>query len=480
MRRSARPVLLVLAVMAGCQSPGVSSTGGTKGSADGAAPAPPSPPPAPPSPPPPPGIPPQGFPDGGAPGTVPPPGSQVCAKEQHVAEKVPVDIVLLVDASDSMDGLSGTESKWQRVRSALDAFVRDPGSAGLGVGLSFFPSPAPEETHACVKDADCANVPDVLPRCRQEGVCFAPGLPVAERLCSPGLVSPFNCAAGLTCVPRGRCPQSNTLCVEGGAPCPGGARCVTTPGVCRVATNICSVGRVGTLEVPIADLPGNAARVTTALAGRQPDGNTPMARAVDSVVAALAARRAALPGRKSVLVLATDGFPSCDATETVDAVVTRLERAFAAAPSLPTYVVGVFAAGDIATAQTTFQRFATAGGTRNAFLLTAGNDLSQTLLQALKQIRGQAVACDYGIPPTTTGPLDRDKVNVSTTSNGQPAELGRVPNAAACAGKAGWYYDDPAAARPRIVLCPESCARLQGDPAARVDLVFGCATRVIE
>lgn len=403
----------------------------------------------------------------------------MCAKEVHVAEKVPVDIVLLVDASSSMEGLSGAESKWQRVRTALGAFVRDPGSAGLGVGLSFFPGVAPEERHACVKDADCANVPGVLPRCGQEGVCFAPGLPLADRNCSPGLVSPFNCAAGLTCVARGRCPQNNALCVAGGAPCPG-APCVTTPGVCRVAATICSVGRVGTLEVPIADLPANAGPVTAALAAKQPDGNTPMARAVDSVLAALAERQRAVPGRKSVLVLATDGFPSCDASETVNAVVMRLERAFAAAPSVPTYVVGVFAAGEIATAQTTFQRFATAGGTKSAFLLSAGNDLSQTLLEALKQIRGQAVACDYGVPLPTTGSLDRDKVNVSTTSNSQTAELGRVPNAAACAGRAGWYYDDPLAPRPRIVLCPESCARLQNDPAARVDLVFGCATRVIE
>jgi hypothetical protein len=311
-------------------------------------------------------------------------------------------------------------------------------------------------------------------------VCFAPGLPLADRNCAPGLVTPFNCAAGLTCVARGKCATSGALCVEGGAPCPGGERCVTVPGVCRIATSICSVGKFATLDVPIADLPANADPVITALAARQPDGTTPMARAVDSVVAALTARQKMLPDRKSILVLATDGFPSCDAGETVDAVVARLERAFAAAPTLPTYVVGVFAAADLATAQTTFQRFATAGGTKAAFLLTAGNDLTQTLLAALKQIRGQAVACDYAIPPPQTGSLDLDKVNVTTTAASQTADLSRVPNAAACAGKPGWYYDDPTAPRPRIVLCPESCARLQGDPAARVDLVFGCATRVIE
>jgi hypothetical protein len=223
--------------------------------------------------------------------------------------------------------------------------------------------------------------------------------------------------------------------------------------------------------------------VVAALAGREPDGSTPMARAIDSVMASLAARQKTLPDRRSVLVLATDGFPTCDAEQTVDGVVARLERAFGGAPSVPTYVVGVFAAADLTTAQATFQRFATAGGTRTPFLLTAGNDLTQTLLDALKQIRGQAVACDYAIPQPQSGMLDLNRVNVSATSGNQTMELGRVASAAACMGKAGWYYDPPPSAatpRPRIVLCPESCARVKGDPSGHVDLTFGCATRVIE
>ena len=56
----------------------------------------------------------------------------------------PRRVVLLVDVSGSMDELSGTQSKWQLSRAALGAFVKDPGSTGLGVGLSFFPSKTKE------------------------------------------------------------------------------------------------------------------------------------------------------------------------------------------------------------------------------------------------------------------------------------------------------------------------------------------------
>jgi hypothetical protein len=63
-----------------------------------------------------------------------------------------------------MDELSGMQSKWQLTRAALEAFVKDPGSAGLGVGLSFFPSKTPEEMRGCLSDQDCAGLSDPATR----------------------------------------------------------------------------------------------------------------------------------------------------------------------------------------------------------------------------------------------------------------------------------------------------------------------------
>jgi hypothetical protein len=468
--RLGAPALLALTL--GCQTPAVRPSSPPSHPAADAAAAPVSPPGGF-------GLPPAT--DGG--GAPPPPATQTCAREMHAAERVPVDLVLLVDASQSMGQPSGNQTKWQTARGALGAFVEDPGSAGLGVGLAFFPGQGPAADHRCTRDADCVNLPDTLPSCRQDGACFAPGLPLADRICAPGVVSPFNCPAGLACRPRGRCSQTGALCVDGGDACGGGTGdlCVVTAGQCRLVNQVCSVVQFGRLDVDIDALPGHAGALTAALAAREPDGTTPMATAVDSVLAALTARQKVLPERKAALVLATDGFPSCGVEDTVDGVTSRLQQALARVPPVPTYVVGVFSPGDVAAAQATFQRFASAGGTGSPFLLTTGADLSDKLLAALKTIRGQAVACEYNIPTPQGAPLDFSKVNVTATSYGQAVDLARVGGADLCDRGPGWYYDRPPGAAPsRIVLCPASCARLQDDPSGRVDLVFGCATRVIE
>jgi hypothetical protein len=60
---------------------------------------------------------------------------------------------MVLDDSSSMNLAAGARSKWATVQSALVAFVMDPASSGLGVGLSFFPNRPP--TKVCTGDADC-------------------------------------------------------------------------------------------------------------------------------------------------------------------------------------------------------------------------------------------------------------------------------------------------------------------------------------
>jgi hypothetical protein len=373
--------------------------------------------------------------------------------------------------------------------------VQDPASTGLGVGVSFFPSNLTSVTRTCKTDADCVGVadPKTVHPCRAQGVCYGPGYQLEDRLCAPSLVnSPFNCAAGLTCVPRGKCSQSGALCAVQDAPCEGGGndRCQVTPGICSVPDEDCAVAKPGQLDVEIGDLPGQGAAVTAALAARVPDGSTPMARASDAALATLAARAQSHPGRRSALVLATDGLPNaCGLPEPLTAVSSQLAKGRAGQPSLSTYVVGVFAPDELPMAGPALQTFATAGGTKAPFVLTTGDDLNQRLLDALKEIRGLALACEYNIPPPKSGagPLDFGKVNVRTTSGGAASELGYVGSVDRCRpDTGGWYYDVMPASTPmspqpqRLVLCPKSCTRLQADPTAQVDLVFGCATRTID
>lgn len=89
--------------------------------------------------------------------------------------------------------------------------------------------------------------------------------------------------------------------------------------------------------------------------------------------------------------------------------------------------------------------------------------------------------CKLPIPAPDGGAIDFNTINVRV-DNGQapPETLGRVADEAACGGAPGWYYDSPTA--PTMVhLCPAACDFVQGTNAAkppRVDVLFGCATVV--
>jgi hypothetical protein len=97
--------------------------------------------------------------------------SPACAEEAYKAEAVPVDLMLLVDASGSMaSAVSGANmSKWTVAQGALSSFVRDGRSAGLGVGLQFFPEFVRAMKKSCVSDVDCTAVPN--DRCVGMGFC---------------------------------------------------------------------------------------------------------------------------------------------------------------------------------------------------------------------------------------------------------------------------------------------------------------------
>src|SRR5262245_30982848 len=58
-----------------------------------------------------------------------------CATDKKKAERVPVDMVIGLDTSFSMD----FDQKWTNVRAALKQFVSNPAYAELGIGLQFFP-----------------------------------------------------------------------------------------------------------------------------------------------------------------------------------------------------------------------------------------------------------------------------------------------------------------------------------------------------
>jgi hypothetical protein len=317
-----------------------------------------------------------------------------CAAQAFTPQKVPVDMHILVDSSLSMDLPAGNQTKWDRAIRALNTFIADPKSAGLGVGLTFFPNRTP------------TNV------------------------------------------------------------------------------NTCRLDYYATPAVTIAPLPMNAAALNAAINGRARCCDTATRPGMEGVFTYLRAHAAMNPDRRAIFLLITDGLPNgCGAGNTVDAIAEFLRAARTGALSITTYAIGVFGDMDRAEGELALNSWAMAGGSGQPFVLSATENLGEKLVDALNEVRGTALACQFAVPNMPG--IDFTKVNVRVQSNGGMDELGYVPSADRCDPvKGGWHYDvDPAtSATPptRVIICPATCNRYKLDATAKVDLLFGCKTRVID
>jgi hypothetical protein len=427
---------------------------------------------------PPPGF--GGFPDGGGGSGSGNPFGDIpqCADDKHMAERVPLDLVLLVDRSMSMAG-----SKWDMTTKALTAFVSDARSAGLGVGLQFFPV-SPVE-HACASNTDCGGIDSV---CVERRVCLGTkwmGIPP-----SCGGPRDMPCAAGTTCVPLGQCALSSTYCTAFGKPCPDGPMtdlCTPIGKICEGAdfSESCSADSYGKLNVRIGPLPLAQPALVAIISATRPDGGTPMAQAVEGTMGFLQAYARANPTHRVALILATDGVPSHCGTASNNpeaAITARLTAARMATPSISTYTIGVFAPNEGMDGPNAVNMFAAAGGTGTGFVLDPSGDLTKKLLDALNTIRGAALPCEFTIPPPTSGPLDLEKVNVHFEGSAGKQDVPYVGTAAMCDPvMGGWYFDvDPATAMPtKIVVCEKTCGVFKADLLGKVQIGYGCKRMVI-
>lgn len=412
---------------------------------------------------------------------------QECAGETQGAKPIELDMYVMLDRSGSMLGptADGT-TKWDAVRQALIAFASDDASAGLGVGLQYFPLGKAGVPERCGNDEECTL---------EGGVCLntacAPRLfggAIDFSLCITDADCPANSAG---CQPYGVCELSDTtacfdLTATGCRGSMAGA-CIPAEGECTGYAT-CDYMAYGTPAVPIATLPGNEMALVTDLMNALPIGLTPTPSALDGAIVLATQQAIASPERRSIVVLATDGFPTdcLPATvmtelQSVQAVADIAAAGLSSTPSIRTYVIGVFGPEE-PNAQLNLDIMAEAGGTETAFIVDSSGDVASQFIAALNEIRAGTLQCELRIPEAPANQtLSYDRVNIELTSSGTMRTLLYVENEAGCAGaELGWYYDlDPAngAIPTTIRICPSSCSEIQalgGD--ATLEIRLGCAT----
>ncbi len=411
--------------------------------------------------------------------------TDACAANVSTAEPFPLDMYLMLDTSSSMlDPTAANVSKWDAVKRALEAFIKDQASAGLGVGLQYFPLDKPSAPASCASNPECGD----------SGPCIL-------KICY-GVDAIYPCQAEPDCVDangkdHGPCVQLAQCSKNADYVCPNaGAKCKATDttldlGTCTpIARSICAhtascdATAYAAPSAAVAALPGAAATLLASIDAQLPSGNTPTAPALSGALQQASTWASAHPQHRVVAVLATDGLPTECTPTAIESVAGIAAAGVAATPSISTFVIGVFAPADITQgAENNLNAIAARGGTTKAFMVDTAADVTTQFLAALDSIRGARLACEFQIPQAGVDQtLDFGRVNVELTNQDRTDVVYYVGSASACeATTGGWYYDvDPAAGMPaKIIACPASCSAFQtAEVGASVGIAVGCATVV--
>jgi hypothetical protein len=200
-----------------------------------------------------------------------------CASSTAKADKVPLDLMVMLDQSGSMQGAS-----WTGVTGALETFVAQPGLDGVSVGINYF------------------------------------GLPV-QQACTV-----------LTCTTAADCGAGCGPCVFGGC-----------AGVLNDVGDSCNAIDYQGADVEIAALPGVATQINQSISKHTPPNTgTPTYPALQGVITHSQNWAKTHAGDAVVAVFATDGEPEeCDTTTSDIAAIAA--AGLAGTPKVLTFVIGV-------------------------------------------------------------------------------------------------------------------------------------------
>jgi hypothetical protein len=424
----------------------------------------------------------------------------VCSSNSVSAEPVPLDLYVTVDISKSLNLTTASGvTKWDAVKSALNAFFADPTSMGIGAGLGFFPL-LQNVPATCTTDTPCGSYGP----CDRRKTCVAANKSVT--LVVPLCVDNTSCS-GQNCDLIQSCTDGSYCAADGTATC--GSTCMPYAGYCH-ARDICDATAYATPVVPIAALSGSSAgqamTLATSLGQHTPDGYTPTAPALKGAIQYTQQYAQAHADHKVAIVLVTDGLPlaftdyfdptagvihygfprtECNPSDIpgIAGIAAGAAKPAAGTPAIPTFVIGVYSSAEGASIGGMLNQIATGGGTAPAVLIdTSTQDVAQVLQTKLAEIRTKEIACDYQLP---TSGVSFDKVNVTFTTGGNDVSVGHAGAAdgklgTGCDSRGGWYYDtdykNDAGTPSKITVCPATCQMFQSDLSGKVNIALGCPT----
>jgi hypothetical protein len=196
-----------------------------------------------------------------------------------------------------------------------------------------------------------------------------------------------------------------------------------------------------------------------------PNGGTPISEALSGATTRMGNYLATGNNylERAVVVLFTDGEATwCNTNATTIASIA--DNAYKNW-GVVTYTVG------LADASQALLTDIAAKGRGEAYFLSTTNTATD-LVNALNAIRNKSVSCDLALD--TTNGINVDDVKLAYTSGSNTTQFTRVMAASNCGTLTNRWYFDNNAAPTKITLCPETCAIVRGDPAAKLSLEIGC------
>ncbi len=224
-------------------------------------------------------------------------------------------------------------------------------------------------------------------------------------------------------------------------------------------------------------LPDNATALTQTILGELLSTNgTPTYTALGGAVLAAMEKAKEVPDQVSAVLLVSDGAPQGNPTtcasgtlavHEVDVIADVAARGRTQTPPVTTYVVAIEGLP-----KSFADKIAVQGGSDQSITVGLAN-AADAFAQALAQIRGQAVPCEYEIPESVgTEYIDFNEVNVLYTAKDDTVPTG-LTFSDDCETHNGWHYDNPDDPK-QIIICPDRCAEIQADLRADVTIELGC------